>query len=72
MDFSMFKSFPLGKEGWNLQLRFEAFNVFNIQNLETPGVGSANSIRVGNASMGKITDLALQPRQLQFGLRLVF
>jgi hypothetical protein len=31
MDFSLFKSVPV-HEGWNLQLRFEAFNVFNIQN----------------------------------------
>jgi hypothetical protein len=72
MDLSMFKSFPLVKEGWNLQLRFEFFNVFNIQNLEAPGVGSANSVRVGNASAGTITDLALQPRQIQLGLRFTF
>ena len=30
MDFSLFKSISV-YEGWNLQLRFEAFNVFNIQ-----------------------------------------
>jgi len=72
MDFSMFKSVPLHKEGWNLQLRFEAFNVLNIQNLDAPGVGSGNSVRVGNASAGSITTLAVQPRQLQFGLRFAF
>ena len=72
MDFSMFKSVPLRNEGWNLQLRFEAFNIFNIQNLDAPGVGSGNSVRVGNASAGSITTLAVQPRQLQFGLRLAF
>jgi Carboxypeptidase regulatory-like domain/TonB dependent receptor len=74
MDFSMFKSVPLPKEGMFLQLRFEAFNVFNIQNFDAPGVpsGSANAVRVGNASLGIITGLAVPPRQLQFGLRLTF
>jgi Carboxypeptidase regulatory-like domain/TonB dependent receptor len=72
MDFSLFKSVPLPKEGWFLQLRFEAFNVFNIQNLDPPGTGSANSVRVGNGSAGTITGLAVQPRQLQFGLRFAF
>ncbi len=72
MDFSMFKSVPLAKERWSLQLRVETFNIFNIQNLDAPGVGSGNSVRVGNASVGTITGLAVQPRQLQFGLSLVF
>jgi len=74
MDFSMFKRVPLGKEGWYLQLRFEGFNVFNIQNFDAPGVpsGSSNTVRVGNASLGTITGLAVQPRQLQFGLRFAF
>src|SRR5438034_1384544 len=44
----------------------------NIQNLDAPGVGSGNSVRVGNASAGSITTLAVQPRQLQFGLRFAF
>src|SRR5262249_44063469 len=35
MDLSMFKSVSI-REGWNLQLRFEAFNVFNIQNYDVP------------------------------------
>lgn len=72
MDFSMFKSVPLPKEGWNLQFRFEFFNIFNNQNLDAPGVGSANSVQVNNASAGSITGLAVQPRQMQFGLRFVF
>jgi hypothetical protein len=82
MDFSMFKGFQV-REGMNLQLRFEAFNVFNIQNYDVPGgVGasggigsninsSGSSIAVG---AGQVTGLAqgTTPRQLQFGLRFVF
>jgi carboxypeptidase family protein/TonB-dependent receptor-like protein len=79
MDFSMFKSFLL-REGWNLQLRFEAFNVFNIQNWNVPNPTGNNNIVINSnatqlaASAGRITDLAqgTTPRQMQFGLRLTF
>ena len=76
MDFSMFKSFPV-REEWNLQLRFEAFNVLNIQNWDTPA--NANLTLNSNATsiaanVGRITTLAqgTTPRQLQFGIRFVF
>jgi hypothetical protein len=76
MDFSLFKSLPLPREGMDLQLRFEAFNVFNVQNLDVPGgVGAgAGTVTAGNASFGQIAGLAAgtTPRQLQFGLRFVF
>ncbi|HEV2664449.1 MAG TPA: hypothetical protein VG324_06040, partial [Blastocatellia bacterium] len=74
MDLSMFKSFPV-REGWNLQLRFEAFNVFNIQNYDTPSAltVNANATQIA-ANVGRITTLAqgATPRQMQFGLRLSF
>lgn len=68
MDASMFKSFPL-QEGWHVQLRFEAFNVFNVQNWDVP-----SGTTIGNANVGQITALAsgTTPRQMQFGLRLQF
>ena len=75
-DFSLFKSFPI-QEGMNLQLRFEAFNVFNIQNYDTPAqaqlIINSNSTLIA-ANAGRITSLAqgTTPRQLQFGLRFVF
>ena len=86
MDLSMFKSILLPREGMSLQLRFEGFNVFNIQNYDTPanaqltinsgtvnvpGVGTVPAIATG---AGKITTLAqgTTPRQFQFGLRFVF
>jgi hypothetical protein len=74
-DLSLFKSIPL-REDMKLQFRFEAFNVFNIQNWDVPAAGnltlnSANSIV---ANVGRISGLAqgTNPRQLQFGLRFLF
>jgi len=79
MDFSMFKGFPL-REGWTLQLRVETFNVFNIQNWNVPNPTGNNNIVVNSnatqisATSGRVTDLApgTNPRQIQFGIRLVF
>jgi hypothetical protein len=74
MDFSMFKSFPV-RERMNLQLRFEAFNVFNIQNYDVPSAltVNANATQIA-AGVGRVTALAqgTTPRQFQFGLRFVF
>jgi hypothetical protein len=69
MDFSMIKNIPLPREGMKLQMAFEAFNVFNIQNLDTP-----SQLNITNRSAGVITSLAqgTTPRELQFGLRFVF
>jgi len=74
MDFSLFKSIPV-YEGWNLQLRFEAFNVFNIQNYDAPsGLTINNNATQITTGVGRITGLApgTTPRQMQFGLRLAF
>jgi hypothetical protein len=76
MDFSLFKSVPV-YEGWNLQLRFEAFNVFNIQNFDAPSaltINNANNATQIATGVGRITGLATgtTPRQMQFGLRLTF
>jgi len=73
MDVSLFKSIPLPREGMSLQLRFESFNVFNIQNWDTPTTQSSDSgLTVGNKAFGRITTLAHDPRQMQFGLRFTF
>ena len=74
MDLSLFKSFVLA-EDMRLQLRAEAFNVFNIQNWDVPSVLTLNSNATTIApNVGRITALAqgTTPRQLQFGLRFVF
>lgn len=73
-DLSMFKSFPV-REGWNVQLRVEAFNVFNIQAYDVPSSLTINSNATQiAANAGRVTGLAqgVTPRQLQFGLRFTF
>ncbi len=69
VDVSVFKSIPLPKEGYMLQMRFEAFNALNIQNWDVP-----SGTTIGTANAGQITSLAsgTTPRQLQFGLRFQF
>ena len=75
-DLSLFKSFPI-RENWQLQFRVETFNIFNIQNWDTPA--NANLTLNTNATtlatnVGRISNLAAgtNPRQIQFGLRLMF
>ena len=75
MDVSLFKSVPLPREGMSLQLRFESFNVFNTQNWDTPTTQNSDSgltLAMGNKAFGRITTLAHDPRQMQFGLRFTF
>jgi hypothetical protein len=73
MDFSMIKNIPLPQEGMKMQFLFEAFNVFNVQNLGNPSELTIGTVGSGiNTGVGRITSLAMQPRQLQFGLRFVF
>jgi hypothetical protein len=69
MDTSLFKTIPLPKEGWNVQLRFESFNTFNVQNWDVP-----SGLTIGTANAGQVTALAAgtTPRQLQFGMRFQF
>jgi hypothetical protein len=69
LDLSLFKSIPLPKEGYALQLRFEAFNVLNIQNWDVP-----SGVTIGASNAGQITGLAAgtTPRQMQFGVRFQF
>jgi len=84
VDWSMFKSIPI-TERFKVQLRMEAFNIFNIQNWDTPANGNltlnstaaAGTLPTGSAittSVGKISNLAqgTTPRQIQFGIRLTF
>jgi hypothetical protein len=75
-DLSLFKGFPI-RESWELQFRAELFNVFNIQNWDTPA--NANLTINTNATtiatnVGRISNLAAgtNPRQIQFGLRFIF
>jgi len=75
-DVSVFKSVPIG-ERFKVQLRVEAFNIFNIQNWSEPAAANltvnTNATTIAT-SVGKISGLAqgTNPRQIQFGLRLVY
>jgi len=70
VDMSLFKDTAL-LERMNLQFRLEMFNLLNRTNLGTPNatVFSGTSI---SPSAGLITTLATTPRQIQFGLKLIF
>jgi hypothetical protein len=65
-DFSVFKKIPLGaNESRYLQFRGEIFNLFNHTNLNPP---------VSNLSSGSfgLSQRALDPREVQFALKLYF
>jgi hypothetical protein len=66
VDFSLIKSFPLWKETSYLELRAEAFNLFNIMNYGAPDA------LLGSPTFGRISSLVLLPRQLQLGAKIVF
>jgi hypothetical protein len=70
VDMSFFKTIPV-REGVNLQLRSEMFNILNHTNLGTP-----NAIVFSNGvispTAGLITITATTSRQIQFGAKLVF
>ena len=71
VDFSTFKNQRVGSA--TLQFRFEMFNVFNRANFAPPSnpvLFNADGTRRPGA--GRITTLTTPPRQLQFGVKLLF
>ena len=78
VDLSVFKTTKL-TERVNLQFRAELFNLLDRTNLGTPNAivfvnnGTAAAPNFGvSPSAGLITTLATTPRQVQFGLKLMF
>jgi hypothetical protein len=65
LDFSVFKNFRF-TERLNLQFRAEAFNSMN-----HPLFGAPNT-QVGSLTFGQVTGQGNSPRQIQFGLKLLF
>jgi hypothetical protein len=66
-DASLFKTFSILSENrLKAQFRLEGFNVFN-----TPQFGRVNST-IGSTSTGSITSDAVEPRQMQLALKLIF
>src|ERR1039457_5375693 len=64
-DSSLLKRFQI-KESVYMQLRFEAFNVFNHASFAAPN-NTAN-----NSAFGTITAISNRPRAIQMGARIVF
>jgi len=64
VDFSLFKNLRFG-ENVNLQIRAEAFNVFNTTNFRT--ISSTITL----ATYGQVTAVR-DPRTIQFGAKLSF
>ena len=65
VDFSIFKEFPI-TERIKLQWRSEFFNIFNHPQFDLPNTN------VGTAVAGTISGTVGTPRDIQFGLRVVF
>ena len=64
---SIFKEVPLGfREGARLEVRLEAFNVFNRVQFAAPDT------IVGDPTFGQISAQVNQPRQVQIGLKVYF
>jgi hypothetical protein len=70
VDMSVFKNTALS-ELVKLQFRAEFFNLLNRTNLGYPNATAFSGTSI-SASAGLITTLATTPRQLQFGLKLIF
>ena len=70
LDVSLFKNTAVS-ERTSLQFRAEFFNLLNRPNFGTPNATAFSSGAI-NASAGLITTLATTPRQIQFGLKLIY
>jgi hypothetical protein len=73
-NMGLFKNIRYGTQ--NIQVRIEAFNIFNQVNFDIPGTTpNDNRIAVNSANFGRITrtvPVTGDPRLIQFGLKFVF
>ena len=65
-DLSFFKNVRFGEDRFSVQFRAEAFNAFNTTQLAGPGTV------VGTAGFGIISGAAINPRQVQLALKVMF
>jgi hypothetical protein len=68
VDLSLAKTFALGGERRNVELRWDIFNLFNTVNYALPN----NVIGGSTTDFGKITDSVGGPRVMQLGARVKF
>src|SRR5262249_44230350 len=69
-DFSVFKNTGI-TENTSLQFRAELFNILNRYNYGPPNTTVFSGAAI-SPSAGLITTTATTPRQIQFGLKLIF
>lgn len=67
-DVSLFKNLRV-RQGWTLQCRAEAYNVFDYVQFGAPNTNFAGGT---SPTFGRITTQANVPRQLQFAVKLLF
>ena len=65
-DAALLREFPIATEGFNIEARWEVFNVTN-----TPEFGQPNG-NITSGGVASITTLSGDPRVMQFALRLSF
>ena len=68
VDLSLFKRFAI-TESWRVEFRTEFFNAFNRANFNNPG---ANIAPASIGAFGKSTSTVVDPREIQFALKLYF
>jgi Carboxypeptidase regulatory-like domain len=73
-NMGLFKNFRYGTQ--SIQIRIEAFNIFNQVNFDIPGTTPGdNRVAVNSANFGRITrtvPVTGDPRLVQFGLKFLF
>ena len=70
-DFSITKTTPIG-ENQSIQFRTEFFNLFNHAQFALPSALGNASLRADSPTFGLITATSVNPRLIQFALRLQF
>jgi hypothetical protein len=80
LDFSGFKTVQLS-ERWSAQFRADFFNILNHPNFNAPNFGGNGVVSVSNSGnylngnfgeIGSTRDDPLDPRQIQFAMKLLF
>ena len=69
-DFSLFKTTPI-KESMSLEFRAEFFNITNIANFNVPNTNVFSGGKI-SPTAGHISGTTTDPREIQFGLKLLF
>jgi len=77
LDNSVNREFRVARvsEAFRIQFRAEAFNILNHPSFQNPSNNGIATVFAGtalNASAGQITGTTSAPRQIQFGLKIIF